>query len=304
SRTGRTTPLNSARAVSSYTTQATTTPPLPATTARQSYATNTSAAPYTSTGTQQHYQYPSNRSSATAIQQQVQQQVVQQVQQRQQAQQAKAADNSVSSLLAFGDYPYRVPPAPPAVGTYPTTNAATKNMYATSNVGYNVRQSPSQTYRASMATAQQSSYPAASNPSVRNITNQKTFGMQTNGLAQPSTSSQQPYATHSPAHAAVSASMPNVQSMASTTTCGYGAPVTQAAQPVNRNTTSPALAQVNRLPWTSEEMEALKDRVIMHGPNYALIKQEDDRSMSPKLTLRSQYAIQDKAQQMAMMYYR
>ncbi|OAX81486.1 hypothetical protein ACJ72_04171 [Emergomyces africanus] len=59
-----------------------------------------------------------------------------------------------------------------------------------------------------------------------------------------------------------------------------------------------------RIPWSVDECNQLKNLIIRYGPKWAKIKQVDDSLENPKLSLRDQVNLKDKARQMAVDYYK
>lgn len=291
---GRVTPVNAARASAYTTTRQTTTSPLSTSVQQQqqrqqqAYSRGAIAPSYAPPASSQAYQYQNT-------QQQQQQQRVQQ--QQTQSQQSHQAGNS---YMSYNDYSYRMPSAS-ARDSYPVTTASTQNIFASPTMGSTSYQTTSQTYLPTTTVAQTSSYSAAANPSVQNITNSV--------LPHASTMTPQAYATAAAANSAVNnsgSSSLHSQGHAQPH-YGYATSTAQVAQtgPSGNQLPSPQTNPrgYSSEPWTTEEMNALKDRIILHGPKWALIKREDERSISPKLTLRSPQQIKDKAQQIAVMYY-
>ncbi|KAI5306127.1 hypothetical protein KEM56_002136 [Ascosphaera pollenicola] len=287
---GRVTPVGAARASAYAAARNTNTSPLSASVQQQSYVKQTTAPNYATQNNSQPHQYGTQQSAS-------------QQRQQQQVQQTHQASNSVHSYMPYDDFSYRLPSAGSTStrDTYPVTTAPTQNLFASPTAGSTSYQTSSHNYLPTTTVSQTSSYAAAANPSVHNITNA--------ALPHASSLTQQAYqpaAASSTLNISASSTLHNTSS--SQQPYGYSAsstPVVRTSAAANQEP-SPRTSSAQAYPrqvWITEEINALKDRVILHGPKWALIKREDERSISPKLAMRSQQQIKDKAQQIAVMYY-
>ncbi|KAI5291899.1 hypothetical protein KEM54_000012 [Ascosphaera aggregata] len=247
-----------------------------------SYATRATATTYAPQPTPQSYQYSATQQTAP--------------QRQQMRHPSQSTTTSVNSYMPYDDHSFRISGAN-ATGArdpYPVKSASTQGMFSLTNPGSTSQQTPSQaTYLPTTTVSQTSTYSAAAHPSVQNITDSQAFRATPLSHDSPIT---QP--TYYAASAAVNASTSS-QAFEYTTSA---TPLTQTANLESSPQNVGPRAAI-RKPWSTEEMNALKDRIIMHGPKWALIKHEDERSVSPKLTMRNQQQIKDKAQHIAVMYY-
>ncbi|KKZ60423.1 hypothetical protein EMCG_00709 [[Emmonsia] crescens] len=78
-------------------------------------------------------------------------------------------------------------------------------------------------------------------------------------------------------------------------------PPASTASEINRRVRKPG---GGRIPWSVDECNQLKNLIIRHGPKWAKIKQVDDSLENPKLGIRDQVNLKDKARQMAVDYYK
>ncbi|OJD17515.1 hypothetical protein AJ78_02384 [Emergomyces pasteurianus Ep9510] len=77
-------------------------------------------------------------------------------------------------------------------------------------------------------------------------------------------------------------------------------PVITASE-INRRVRKPG---GGRIPWSVDECNQLKKLIIRYGPKWAKIKQVDDGLEVPKLSIRDQVNLKDKARQMAVDFYK
>ncbi|PGH12663.1 hypothetical protein AJ79_04163 [Helicocarpus griseus UAMH5409] len=82
--------------------------------------------------------------------------------------------------------------------------------------------------------------------------------------------------------------------------------VSQSQQPSRSSAVSPRVRRPGggRIAWKPEECDQLKNLIMQHGPKWSKIKQIDDGLAEPKLQVRDQVNIKDKARQMAVDYYK
>ncbi|OJD27291.1 hypothetical protein ACJ73_01315 [Blastomyces percursus] len=85
-----------------------------------------------------------------------------------------------------------------------------------------------------------------------------------------------------------------------TNSVGNITPASTAAE-INRRLRKPG---GGRIPWSVDECNQLKNMIVRHGPKWAKIKQVDDSLEHPKLSIRDQVNLKDKARQMAVDYYK
>ncbi|EEQ91107.1 myb-like DNA-binding protein [Blastomyces dermatitidis ER-3] len=78
-------------------------------------------------------------------------------------------------------------------------------------------------------------------------------------------------------------------------------PPASTAPEINRRVRKPG---GGRIPWSVDECNQLKNMIVRHGPKWAKIKQVDDSLEHPKLIIRDQVNLKDKARQMAVDYYK
>ncbi|KLJ12446.1 hypothetical protein EMPG_12523 [Blastomyces silverae] len=78
-------------------------------------------------------------------------------------------------------------------------------------------------------------------------------------------------------------------------------PPASTAAEINRRVRKPG---GGRIPWSVDECNQLKNMIVRHGPKWSKIKQVDDSLEHPKLSIRNQVNLKDKARQMAVDYYK
>ncbi|PGG96853.1 hypothetical protein GX51_07633 [Blastomyces parvus] len=78
-------------------------------------------------------------------------------------------------------------------------------------------------------------------------------------------------------------------------------PPASTAPEINRRVRKPG---GGRIPWSVDECNQLKNLIVRYGPKWAKIKQFDDSLEHPKLSIRDQVNLKDKARQMAVDYYK